>query len=136
MAYWLATRLRKPLFTLLRRFSSFSKAELPTRNLLGKYGFLTVFITRFVIISLGAAASYLSGLENLDRKKYFLAVVSGELLYAIIYPTLGYFGGAIFGDLIRAISNAIVSVFLLGVIIYFIYYLFKRRMNKGRGKKV
>ncbi len=100
------------------------------KNLLNKYGFYIIFFTRFFLVNLCAVVSYVSGLEKVSRKKFIFAVISGEFLFAIIYPLIGFTLGEIFSSLINAINYFIVAVLLLILVFYLIRPLFKFYFNK------
>ncbi|MFH0936348.1 MAG: VTT domain-containing protein [Candidatus Woesearchaeota archaeon] len=120
LAYELARRLSNKLRDKLRKFLFFRNNEPKVRSLLNKYGFYIIFFTRFALVNLCAVTSYVSGLEKVNRKKFIFAVISGELLFAIIYPLIGYTLGEIFSNLINAINYFVVGILLLILIIYLI----------------
>lgn len=127
LVYEIAKRLSKPVKNKLKNFSFFKKNELKTRRLLSKYESYMVFFTRFTLVSLCAIVSYISGLEKLNRKKFVLAVILGELLFAIIYPLIGFTIGGIFYNLLSAINDWVIVLLLLGLSLYLIRYLISRK---------
>jgi membrane protein DedA with SNARE-associated domain len=120
LAYELARKLSNKLRDKLRNFFFFRNNEPKARNLLNKYGFYIIFFTRFALVNLCAVVSYVSGLEKVNRKKFIFAVISGEFLFAIIYPLIGFTLGEIFSSLINAINYFIVAILLIILIIYFV----------------
>ena len=89
-AYELARRFSLALSAKLKGFKFFADNEQKARKQLKKYEFSFVFFTRFALMSLCAPVSYISGFERLNRKKFLVAVISGEVLYALIYPLIGF----------------------------------------------
>jgi membrane protein DedA with SNARE-associated domain len=55
-----------------------------------KYGALSVFLTRFALLGLGAPVNYISGLSKFSFKKFLISAASGEFLYAAIYTYIGF----------------------------------------------
>ena len=129
LAYELARRLSNKLRDKLRKFFFFKNNEPKVRSLLNKYGFYIIFFTRFALVNLCAVVSYVSGLEKVNRKKFIFAVISGELLFAIIYPLIGFTLGEIFSSLINAINYFIIAILLIILIIYFVGSNFYKRVK-------
>jgi membrane protein DedA with SNARE-associated domain len=131
LAYELAFKLSDRFRNKLRKFSFFRNNELKAKELIDKRGFSIVFFTRFALLSLCPVISYLSGFEKMKRKKYYLAVISGELLYALIFPIIGFTVGEVINSLISAIDYLALAVLLL-VLLFFIikYYLSKKKSRK------
>ena len=129
LAYELARKLSGRLRSKLVTFSFFESNEKKARSLLNKYGFYMVFLSRFALISLCQVMSYVSGLEKYNRKKFIIAVVSGELLFAIIYPLIGFAVGEVFGNLLSAVNDLILAVLLILIVFYLARFLIKRRMR-------
>jgi len=127
LAYELARKLSGRLRSKLVTFSFFESNEKKARRLLNKYGFFMVFLTRFALISLCQVMSYVSGLEKYNRKKFIIAVVSGELLFAIIYPLIGFVVGEVFGNLLSAVNDLILAVLLILIAFYLIKFLIRRK---------
>lgn len=127
LAYELARRLSEQFRSKLRRLSFFVNNELKAKNLLDKYGFIIIFFTRFALISLCVVVSYISGFEKISRKKFILAVITGEFLFAIIYPLIGFVAGEIFSSMLTTINDIIIVILLVVLVFYFIRFLIKRR---------
>lgn len=123
LAYEIARKISTPLLKGLRKFSFFNKNELKARDLLNKHSFSIVFFTRFALISLCAVISYISGLEKLSRKKFYSAVISGEFLYALIYPIIGFVIGELLNNLLSAINDVAIVIILLVLVFYFVRFI-------------
>lgn len=129
LAYELARRLSEEFRNKLRRLSFFLNNELKAKNLLSKYEFPIVFFTRFVLISLCVVVSYVSGFERISRRKFILAVIAGEFLFATIYPLIGYLAGEIFNNLLSTVNNLVIVIVLILLVFYIIRFIVKRRRN-------
>ncbi len=136
LAYELARRLSDRFRNKLIRFSFFRNNEPRARKLLSKHEFSIVFFTRFILLSLCPVVSYVSGFEKINRKKFYLAVFAGELLFATIYSTIGYAIGETFNNLISAIDYVAIAVVLLALIIYAVWSLVKRKRGRQRRQLV
>lgn len=127
LAYELARKLSGRLREKLRKLSFFGDSEHRAKNLLDKYGFLIIFFSRFAILSLCVVVSYVSGFEKFNRRKFVTAVISGELLFAIIYPLIGFGIGVAFGNILTAVNYFILAILLLLLIFYLARLLLHRR---------
>ncbi|MFA5855983.1 MAG: VTT domain-containing protein [Candidatus Pacearchaeota archaeon] len=127
-AYTLARVFSIKVAKRLDKYKFYKNGEPRARELLKKYEFFTVFITRFAISGLGAVVSYLSGFERLNRKKFISAVILGEIIYATTYPIIGYIFKDTWYDLVGIINNVLTVIVLILVLIFFIF----RRIIKRR----
>jgi membrane protein DedA with SNARE-associated domain len=126
-AYGLAKRFSLITYKRLQRFKFFIDNEKKAREELKKFEFSFVFFTRFSLAWLCAPVSYISGFERLNRKKFFFAVVSGEILYASIYPLIGFIFKSTWNDLISSLQNTILVLILVTILVLIIRYLIKRK---------
>jgi len=131
LAYTLATKLSDEFKDKLKRFNFFRENELKVRNLLSKHGFSIVFFTRFFMLHLCAVTSYVSGFEKMNKKKFILAVLTGELIFAAIYATIGFTIGEIVNNFVSVINYVLTAIALLILLWYFLrkYSEKKKRMN-------
>ena len=120
LAYELARKFSLSLSRVLKKFKFYKNNEEKSRSFLKKYEFSFVFFSRFALTAFCAPVSYISGLEKLSRKKFFLAVISGEFLYATIYPILGYIFKETWVDLLSFIQNFFILLILLLVAVVLI----------------
>ncbi|MCX6748808.1 MAG: DedA family protein [Candidatus Pacearchaeota archaeon] len=127
IAYSIGRRLSEPLLARLRTFAFFKKNEEKSKNLLNKYGFFIIFLSRFAIINLCAVMSYVAGLEKFNRKKFISAVIFGEFLYAFIYSVIGYAIGSVINNLLNTINYVVASIIVLFILVYLIRYLLGRK---------
>jgi len=133
LAYELARKFSVALANQLHKLRFFINNELKARQFLCKYEFLAVFITRFVLTGLGAITSYISGFEKLNRKKYILAVISGEILYGLIYTTAGYLFKLAWNDLVNIINDFVILTILIAITILLILIIkrYRRKIKKS-----
>ncbi len=115
----------------LKKFSFFRESEQRAKNLLSKHEFVIVFFTRFVFLSLCAVVSYVSGFEKINRRKFIFAVVSGEILFAIIYPLIGFGIGEAFGNVLTAVNYLVAAILLVLLIFYLARFLLHRRSRQN-----
>jgi membrane protein DedA with SNARE-associated domain len=111
----------------LQKYKFYSKGEPKARALLNKYVFFSVFITRFLFIGLGAIVSYLSGFEKLNRRKYLMAVISGEILFAAIFTIVGYVFRLVWNDLIGFLNYFMAALTALGVALVILIIIRRKR---------
>jgi len=127
LAYELARKLSGRLRDRLRKFSFFRDSEPRAKRLLSKHEFPIVFFTRFAILSLCVVISYVSGFERVNRRKFIIAVVSGEILFATIYSLIGFGIGEAVGNVLTAANYLIVAILLLFAVFYLARFLLRRR---------
>jgi membrane-associated protein len=135
-AYELARKFLSRLSTKLRKFSFFRDNEVRSQNTLKRYAFSFVFFTRFALTGLGAAVSYVSGFEKMERRKFILAVVLGEILYGSIYPILGYIFKQAWADFSNLVQDSLIAIVLIIVVIYLIQDLIKKRKIKKESNSI
>lgn len=100
-----------------------------------RHGDKTVFFGRFVAV-LRAWAAFLAGVNQMDRRKFFMYNAAGGILWAAIYGSLGYFAGRIFHDNFGQVERiAGMVTWILGGIIaagaataIIVFYRRRRRM--------
>ena len=131
LAYELARKFSLPIKKQLQKYKFYLKGETKATSLISKYGFFAVFITRFLLTGLCAITSYLSGFEKMKRKKYILAVISGEIIYAVIYTILGYIFRLAWNDLVGILDNIIIITILIaiGIILFIIIYRIRKKKD-------
>jgi membrane protein DedA with SNARE-associated domain len=131
LAYTLATKLSDEFKDKLRRFNFFRENEPKVKELLNKHGFPIVFFTRFFMLHLCAVTSYVSGFEKWSKKKFVLAVLTGEFLFAAGYSIIGFAIGEVANNLISVINYVLLAIVLLILLGYFLKkYLNKRKKNR------
>lgn len=122
-------RLQKVLARLLGGQAKLEAAEERTRQL----GFVGVFLTRWLLTSLGAAVNVTSGLARYPYLKYTLAEVSGEVVWLAVYIGAGY----LFYDRIQSLSDMLSNfsgaVGAIALACFLIWYLLCSRRRKSAG---
>ena len=129
-AYELARKFSVQISNQLQKFKFFINHELKARQYLGKYEFFAVFITRFALTGLCAVTSYISGFEKLNRKKYILAVVLGEILYGLIYTIMGFIFKLAWNDLVNIIDDFIILTILVAITVLLILIISRKRRKR------
>jgi membrane protein DedA with SNARE-associated domain len=132
LTYTLATKLSDEFKNKLRRFNFFRENEPEVKELLAKHGFPIVFFTRFALPHLCAVTSYVSGFEKWNRKKFILAVLTGEFLFAAGYSILGFAIGEVVNNLMNTINYVLLAIVLLILLGYFLKKYLKKRKFSGK----
>ena len=126
-AYELGRKFSLALSARLIKFNFFKNSYAKAKEMLKKYIFSLVFFSRFALTGICTPVSYIGGFEKLDRKKYFVAVVFGEILYGIIYPTIGFAFKETWNDLAGIIGDvAVVAVLIVMVAFLLAIFVIKR----------
>lgn len=127
VAYELAKRFSLALPSRLMKFKFYKSSEIKARELFQKSGFFVVFLTRFAFTGLGAVVNYISGFEKIKRKKFLIAVVSGEIIYGIIYPLMGFIFKETWNDLVNVIGDIIVILVSIIIAMFLVAAYMKKR---------
>ncbi len=125
--YSFARVVSTPLLKRLRKFSFFKEGEGKARKLLIKYEFMIIFLSRFTMGSLCPIMNYIAGLEKINRGKFILAVLTGELIYATFFSLMGYAFGEIANSVLGTANYLILTVVLVIIGLWIIKYFFKEK---------
>jgi membrane protein DedA with SNARE-associated domain len=134
--YFVARRFSRPVLKFLRRFRWFKKNEEKARPLFKKYGFYAIFISRFLNTELCVAMNYVSGFEKFNYKKFILAVLTGEFIYAAVYPTMGYIFKDTWGYILGLVRDFIWMILIISGVIYLIYKITKIIKSKNANTRI
>lgn len=87
-------------------------------NFFARHGDKTVFFGRFVAV-LRAWAAFLAGVNQMNRRTFFIYNAAGGIIWATIYGLLGYFAGRIFHDNFAKVEHiaSTVTWILAGIIV-------------------
>ncbi len=89
-AYTLALYFQIGFTEKMCRYDWYRKSCERGESFFNKYGALSVFLTRFLFLGLGAPVNYLSGFSKYPFRKFIISAASGEFLYAVIYSYIGF----------------------------------------------
>jgi len=103
-SYTIASFFNKGFSEKLCKYEWYTKKYEISEGFFNNYGALSVFLTRFLFLGLGAPVNYLCGFSKYPFRKFLISATSGELLYAIIYVYIGF-----------AFKDSWVSIFDLAV---------------------
>ncbi len=79
-----------------------------------KYGALSVFLSRFLLLGLGAPVNYLSGFSRYPFRKFLISAALGELVNASLYTYIGYeFSGSTLSILNLIIDFSLIIILVL-----------------------
>ena len=115
--YFFATLFSKKVNKIFNITPWLKKNEEQAHKFIEKYGFYAIFFSRFIFSGIGPILNYYCGIKKYNYKKFILAILGGELIYSIIYVTLGI----IFKNFINEILNLINGIFILGILGFMIY---------------
>jgi membrane-associated protein len=89
-AYKTASYFEETFTKKLCKYDSYNKKCNAGKNFLNKYGGMSIFLSRFVLLGLGAPVNYVSGFGKYPIKRFLIWTASGEFLYAAIYTYIGF----------------------------------------------
>jgi membrane protein DedA with SNARE-associated domain len=129
------------VFLIVRRYSNrvliflqkrkwYNRNEKHARKLLDKYGFIIVFTSRFFFTGVGTISNYICGLTRFNPKKFIIAVVTGEFIYALLYTGSGYFFKDTWTYLIGLVQNFSWAILLILIGVYLLYRIIKLLIQK------
>ncbi len=118
-AYMLARKFSLRLQRWLERFRFYRKNEPRVKSGFEKSEFFILFFSRFLIQSLCAAATYVSGFLRLKKRKFLAAIVPGEIIYGCAFSLLGFFFEETWKDYTTLIGD-IVTLLFLAVVVFFL----------------
>lgn len=83
-----------------------------------RHGDKTVFFGRFVAV-LRAWAAFLAGVNQMNRRTFFIYNAAGGIIWATVYGLLGYFAGRVFHDNFAKVEHiaSTVTWILAGIIV-------------------
>lgn len=124
-AYKTASYFESTFTEKLCKYNSYTKKCEASKVFLNKYGALGVFLSRFLLLGLGAPVNYVSGLSKYPLKKFIIWTASGEFLYAAIYAYIGF----VFKDSWIFLYDVIVEFSIIGILLlaalFALFYLKK-----------
>jgi len=133
--YFLAREVSQKVGKFVRRFKWFKNNENKVRNSLKKHYFLFLFLSRFIFTGIGPIVNYLSGFEKLNAKRFVLAAILGEFLYAAGVTSIGYIFKDTWNELLSLINYSAAAIILSLIGIYIAYRLIKHFMQRHSDKK-
>jgi len=118
-AYMIARKFSFRLQNWLLKFKFYNKNEEKIKLQFNKSEFPILFLSRFLVQGLCAAATYVSGFLRLKMRKFLIAIIPGEMIYGISFPLLGFLFKETWNDYTNIFSD-ITSILLLIVVAYFL----------------
>jgi membrane protein DedA with SNARE-associated domain len=98
-----------------------------------KHGDKTVFFGRFVAV-LRAWAAFLAGVNQMNRRTFFIYNAAGGIVWATIYGLLGYFAGRAFHDnfaklehLASTITWTLTGIIVVGAVVAITVFYRRRK---------
>ena len=122
-AYFIAKKFSHLKFIkYLLNIKKVKKIYKKSEEFLEKKGESSIFLTRFLITGLGPVINYVLWLQSFDFKKFSLYIVLWEILYASELLILWY----IFRDTFEEVFSIISSFWLMILLAYILYEIWKR----------
>ena len=124
-AYFTASHFEKAFTEKLLQYKKIENKYESGKALFNKYGVWGIFLSRFVLLGLGAPLNYISGFTKYSFRKFLTYSASGELLYVSIYAYIGF----VFKDSWVSLFDMIIEfpyVILLILLEVFAFYQLKR----------
>ncbi len=117
--YALASRFRSGFSNRFFKKGWYAKTNEFGTAFFNKYGTLSVFLSRFVFLTLSAPLNYLSGFERYPLRKFVIAAATGELIYAMIYTYIGFvFRGSGLSIYAMLIDFSIIMLLVMAISYY------------------
>jgi membrane protein DedA with SNARE-associated domain len=102
-------------------------------NFFARHGDKTVFFGRFVAV-LRAWAAFLAGVNQMNRRTFFIYNAAGGIIWATVYGLLGYFAGRAFHDnfsklehLASTITWTLTGIIIVGVAVAITVFYVRRK---------
>jgi len=134
-AYMLARKFSFKLQNWLRKFHFYSKNEAEVHAKFNQSEFYILFLSRFLVQGLCAAATYVSGFLRLRIRKFLIAIIPGEMIYGISFPLLGFFFKETWNDYTTVFSD-VTAFLLLAIVAYFLIRWMIRYFHARKNKKI
>jgi membrane-associated protein len=103
IGYGVARRVGRSLVARIFRKAGGEDKIRKTEALAKRWGGPGIFFSRWLLTSLGPWINVTSGIADYPWRRFILWVVLGEVLWAVLYVTLGYF----FSDRVQAIAEVL-----------------------------
>ena len=133
VGYFLAKKYGLALLqkTILKKESGTQKMK-SMQTVLDRWGTWAIFSSRWLFTPLALPLDLIAGVTSFSIKKFTVAVVIGEFLWATIYVTLGYEFGANWTQLTDYMNNLPDLLALLAVGGVFIYIGIRMKRKKEK----
>ena len=110
----------------------FQPKILKSKDYLIKHGRISVFLSRFLISSIGPFINAAAGITGYKLWTFSLFVALGELFWTCIYLGLGYWFGDSFETIVPIVTGFVQFLTYIGILIIALYFFIKATKNKKR----
>lgn len=96
-------------------------------------GGIAIFLTRWLLTALALPVTLIAGSSGYPFGKFLILVVTGELLWLMLYGSLGYAFGSqweLIGDLLSQFAGVILGALALALGIYLLVVYWRRMSRK------
>ncbi len=113
-SYGVASYFETGFIKKLRKYDWYKKTYELGESFFNRYGALSVFLSRFLVLGLGAPVNYLSGFSKYSFRKFLISATSGELVYAMLYTYIGFaFRGSSLSILDLILDLSLIAITIL-----------------------
>ena len=127
IAYFIGKKHSKKINSKLNK----NKNIIKIIPIISKKPFLSLILTRTILLGLAPITNYLFGIKNIQLKKFIIQVFIAELIYSSIVLSLGY----IFSNTWELIVTLIEDFTLIIILILILIYISKKLNNLIFNKK-
>ena len=129
--YFITLRFSDKVEKLMKKFKWYTRGEKKYKLLLNEYGFIFVFLTRFLITGAGIFINYLSGFEKMNKKKFISAVILGQLVSALMFSLIGYIFKDTWTELLNLVQSSLLTFIAAIILIMIVYKIIKHYKKKN-----
>lgn len=124
-SFLIAKKYNVKMNTFVKQTKWLSQKEAEANFYFERYGLVSIFVTKFFLTAVGPAFNYYSGMKKLSTKTFLLLMVSGEVLYSLIYVGIGYIFQETWQDLFNLIGDSSLIVITVIALVYVVNKLRK-----------
>ncbi len=111
------------------RLSATTTEQTRATRFFSKYGYLSILLSRFAVTPLAIPMTILAANANYPLRKFMLVDLLGEIIWACLYTSLGYYFGLYWQTIYQLINNLVSLLSMLTVISILIAIQTKRTMT-------
>jgi membrane-associated protein len=108
-----------------------SKKFIKLENGFADHAASAIFLSRFLVPSLGSPVDILAGLAKVSFKKFIILEVTGELIYEILYGGLGYLFVSQWQNIYQILENLTLILIIIMALVILLRYRLKRKSAPG-----
>jgi membrane protein DedA with SNARE-associated domain len=133
-SFFLARRFRVPFQRFINSRRSLRNRELKAERFFHRHGCKSIFLTKFIASGIGPFFNYYAGLKHFSVRRFVVAVVMGEFVYAVGFALLGYVYRDTWQDIISLVGDFSFLIIVLLVLFYVVFHLVKHYRGVHKSK--